>query len=37
MPAKIRCTLLHVETVLADGGRVAARPLKLIAALVMTC
>jgi hypothetical protein len=32
MPAKIRRTLLHVETTLADGGREAPRPLKLIAA-----
>lgn len=33
MPAKIRRTLLHVETILADGGRMAARPPKLIAAV----
>lgn len=35
MPAKIRRTLLHVETVLADGGREAARSLKLIAAVAV--
>jgi hypothetical protein len=35
MPAKIRRTLLHVETILADGGREAARPLKLIAAVAV--
>lgn len=35
MPAKIRRTLLHVETILAEGGREAARPLKLIAAVAV--
>jgi hypothetical protein len=32
MSAIIRKTLLHVETTLIEGGRVAATPLKLIAA-----
>jgi len=35
MPATIRRTLLHVETTLVDGGREAARPLKLIAAVAV--
>jgi len=35
MPARIRRTLLHVETTLIDGGREAARPLKLIAAVAV--
>ncbi len=32
MPAQIRKTLLNVETTLIEGGRAAARPLKMIAA-----
>lgn len=32
MAAEIRKTLLHVETTLIEGGKVAPRPLKLIAA-----
>jgi len=35
MPATIRRTLLHVETIRADGGREAPRPLKLIAAVAV--
>lgn len=32
MAAQIRKTLLHVETTLIEGGKIAPRPLKLIAA-----
>lgn len=32
MPAEIRKTLLHIENTLIEGGKVAATPLKLIAA-----
>lgn len=32
MPAHIRKTLLNIETTLIEGGRLAPRPLKLIAA-----
>ena len=32
MPAQIRKTLLHIETTLIEGGHLAPRPLKLIAA-----
>jgi Amino acid synthesis len=32
MPAEIRRTLLHVETILIDEGKKAERPLRLIAA-----
>lgn len=35
MPADIRKTLLHVENTLVEGGRVAATPLKLIAAMAV--
>jgi len=35
MTTLIRKTLLHVETVLVDGGRVAPVPLKLIAAMAV--
>lgn len=35
MTAKIRKTLLHVETTLIEGGREASRPLKLIAAMAV--
>ena len=32
MPAIIRKTFLNIETTLIEGGRLAAQPLKLIAA-----
>jgi hypothetical protein len=35
MPAEIRKTLLHVEETLIEGGKVAAIPLKLIAAVAV--
>jgi len=35
MTASIRKTLLHVETTLIEGGKAAAAPLKLIAALAV--
>ena len=35
MPAEIRRTLLHVETVLIDEGKKAERPLRLIAAVAV--
>ncbi|WP_282604472.1 amino acid synthesis family protein [Pelagibius sp. Alg239-R121] len=35
MPLEIRRTLLHVEDTFVDGGRVAERPLKLIAAVAI--
>jgi len=35
MTAHIRKTLLHVETTLIEGGKAAATPLKLIAALAV--
>ncbi len=35
MPAEIRKTLLHVEDTLIEGGKVAERPLKMIAALAV--
>ena len=35
MPAKIRKTLLHIENTLVEGGKVAATPLKLIAAMAV--
>lgn len=35
MPAEIRKTLLHVEDTLIEGGRVAERPLKMIAAVAV--
>lgn len=35
MPAEIRKTLLHVEDTLIEGGKVAAQPLKLIAAVAV--
>ena len=35
MPAEIRKTLLHVEETLIEGGKVAAAPLKLIAAVAV--
>lgn len=35
MPAEIRKTLLHVETTFIEGGKQAAQPLKLIAALAV--
>ena len=35
MPAKIRKTLLHIENTLIEGGKVAATPLKLIAAMAV--
>jgi len=35
MPAEIRKTLLHVETTLIEGGKSAARPLKMIAAVAV--
>jgi len=35
VPADIRKTLLHVENTLVEGGRVAATPLKLIAAMAV--
>ncbi len=33
MPIELRKTLLHVETTFIEGGRGAAVPLRLIAAL----
>lgn len=35
MPAEIRKTLLHIENTLIEGGKVAATPLKLIAAMAV--
>ena len=35
MPAEIRKTLLHVEQTLIEGGKVAATPLTLIAAIAV--
>ena len=35
MPAEIRKTLLHVEQTLIEGGKVAPRPLTLIAAMAV--
>ena len=35
MPAAIRKTLLHIENTLIEGGKVAATPLKLIAAMAV--
>jgi hypothetical protein len=35
MPAEIRRTLLHIETTHMDGGRIAATPMKLIAAIAV--
>lgn len=35
MPAEIRKTLLHVETTLIEGGKVAPTPLKMIAAMAV--
>lgn len=35
MPAEIRKTLLHIENTLVEGGKVAATPLKLIAAMAV--
>ena len=35
MPAKIRKTLLHVENTLIEGGKPAARPLTMIAAIAV--
>ena len=35
MPAEIRRTLVHIETTHMDGGRVAATPMKLIAAVAI--
>lgn len=35
MPAEIRRTLLHVETTFRDGGRAAATPMKLVAAVAV--
>jgi len=35
MPAEIRKTLLHVENTLIEGGKPAAVPLKLIAAIAV--
>ena len=35
MPAEIRRTLLHVETILVDEGKKAERPLRLIAAVAV--
>jgi len=35
MSAEIRRTLLHIENTYIDGGRVAAQPLKLIAAVAI--
>ncbi|MFT5657219.1 MAG: hypothetical protein ACI9KN_000491 [Gammaproteobacteria bacterium] len=35
MPAEIRKTLLHVEDTFIEGGKAAATPLKLIAALAV--
>ena len=35
MPAEIRKTLLHVEDTLIEGGKIAAQPLKMIAAVAV--
>lgn len=35
MPIELRKTLLHVETTFIEGGRAAAVPLRLIAALAV--
>ena len=35
MSMNVKRTLLHVETILVDGGRAAERPLKLIAAVAV--
>ncbi|WP_187430341.1 hypothetical protein ROLI_027450 [Roseobacter fucihabitans] len=35
MPAEIRKTLLHVENTLIEGGKAAAKPLQLIAAMAV--
>lgn len=35
MPAEIRKTLLHVENTLIEGGKVAATPLRMIAAVAV--
>lgn len=35
MPAEIRKTLLHVENTLIEGGKVAQKPLKMIAAVAV--
>ncbi|MBO9475281.1 amino acid synthesis family protein [Shimia sp. R10_1] len=35
MPAEIRKTLLHVEEMLIEGGKVAEHPLKMIAAIAV--
>ena len=35
MPAEIRKTLLHIENTLIEGGKAAATPLKLIAAMAV--
>lgn len=35
MPADIRKTLIHVETTLIEGGKAAAKPLKMIAAMAV--
>ncbi|WP_460275337.1 amino acid synthesis family protein [Celeribacter sp. ULVN23_4] len=35
MPAQIRKTLLHVEDTLIEGGKVAEKPLKMIAAMAV--
>jgi len=35
VPAEIRKTLLHIENTLIEGGKVAATPLKLIAAMAV--
>ncbi len=35
MPAEIRKTLLHVEETLIEGGKAAAQPLKMIAAVAV--
>ena len=35
MPAEIRKTLLHVEQTFIEGGKIAATPLTLIAAIAV--
>lgn len=35
MPAEIRKTLLHIENTLIEGGKVAPKPLKLIAGIAV--
>ncbi|GAA6179977.1 MULTISPECIES: amino acid synthesis family protein [unclassified Shimia] len=35
MPAEIRKTLLHVETTLIEGTKIAERPLKMVAAVAV--